>query len=69
MKPKCQHPSDAIHGAWKYVGDKLDSASGYCTICNQQFVLDEAAGALIPGNQRVYNARKELKAALKGDEK
>lgn len=59
----CVHRDEDCRSAWKYVGDKLDSASGYCTICGQEFVLDEKTGKLIPGSQRLSKARKELEAA------
>ena len=64
MKKECTHPDEDCHSAWKYVGDKIDSASGYCKLCGQEFVLDEKTGTLVPGNQKLYNAKKAYEKAL-----
>lgn len=48
MSEKCKHDADQISGRWKYVGDKLVSASGYCMLCGLKHRFCQEANLLVP---------------------
>lgn len=63
MTSKCNHD---VRARWGYVSSELDSASGYCTKCNETFRYCYKAGHLVPAKEvkESIASRKYRKKAL-----